>query len=200
MNITPLVLTSFLALAALTTTTQAASFEVYNVNVADNDTLNLRSEPNGSILYGLPNEAQVLSNGTEKTLGANTWVQIHWNNFDGWVNKKYLTTNTSLQRLGTTTSRITNNLQCSGTEPFWNFKITPERVQGKSLATDTEYHGTILKRTATRDQKTTVIDAGRLAFLIQKTEACSDGMSDNTYPYAVDVLLPYQSFLSGCCR
>lgn len=200
MKIRTLVLASLLALTALTTTTQAASFEVYNVKVADNDTLNMRSEPNGTVRYGLPNGAQVLSNGSEKTVGNATWIQVHWNNFDGWVNKKYLVENTQLQRLGTTPSRMTHNLQCSGTEPFWDFKISPERVQGKSLATDTEYRGTILKRTATRDQKSTIIDAGRIAFLVEKTGSCSDGMSDNNYPYSVDVMLPDSTFLSGCCR
>ena len=198
MRLSTLVFTT--ALTLFTATVQAAPFDVYKVNASDG--LNLRAEPSASaeIRYNFPQGTQLISNGTEKIVGSATWVQVHFYNFDGWMNKKYLTPDLSLNRLGATTSKATERLQCSGTEPFWGFKFNGKTVQGDNMATDTQYRATVTKRTATRDQKTTVVEAGKLAFLIQKTGQCSDGMSDIVYPYAVQVMLPNKTFLSGCCR
>ncbi|MBK8452682.1 MAG: SH3 domain-containing protein [Thiofilum sp.] len=188
------------ALSLVTHAAQAAPFNVYTVNASDG--LNLRAEPsaNAEIRYNFPKGTQVISNGTEKKVGSATWVQVHFYNFEGWVNKKYLTPTMNLNRLGATTSKATERLQCSGTEPFWGFKFNGKTVQGESMKDDTKYRTTVTKRSATRDQTTTVVEAGKLAFLIQKTGQCSDGMSDIVYPYAVEVMLPNKTFLSGCCR
>ncbi|WP_020559163.1 SH3 domain-containing protein [Thiofilum flexile] len=188
------------ALTLLTSTVQAAPFSIYQVNASDG--LNLRDAPSASASaqYNLPKGTQLISTGTEKVVGNSTWIAVHFNNFNGWVNKKYLTPSTNLDRLGVTASKVTEHLQCGGTEPFWSFKFNGKTVQGDNLANDTKYRATVTKRTATRDQKTSVVEAGKLAFLIQKTGQCSDGMSDTIYPYAIDVLLPNNTFLSGCCR
>ncbi|MGL5081562.1 MAG: COG3650 family protein [Microcoleaceae cyanobacterium] len=97
--------------------------------------------------------------------------------------------------------------QCSGTEPFWSLtldnsqikferaggsiwsipKTTANSAQGKPADYLALYQGKV------REQ------SGRFLNVIIEQGNCSDGMSDNTYPYNVYVLSGRELY-RGCCR
>ena len=98
---------------------------------------------------------------------------------------------------------------CFGTEPFWSLKLTDKTIQFK-LSGDESETKTIAKPTARSAsgrssewlalfQGQTKEKAGRFLNVLVKQAECSDGMSDELYPYSVEVLSG-TSLYTGCCR
>mgnify|MGYP001191321235 CR=1 FL=1 len=98
--------------------------------------------------------------------------------------------------------------RCHGTEPFWSVTIDPEKVAFKDADEITvmtiDNRGPIpaegsLASFAALYQGRTKEDANRfLNVIITQTDTCTDGMSDEIFPYAVSVLSGNKHF-TGCC-
>jgi len=109
---------------------------------------------------------------------------------DGWVNSRYL-------KVTAAPLRVELPISCLGTEPFWNLAI---QSRWRAVYTDPEtakrqYLVTEFRRTG--PNATMGLGNGGRATIAAGN--CSDGMSDNQYPYSVRVLLPSGVKLSGCC-
>lgn len=96
-----------------------------------------------------------------------------------------------------------NELDCFGTEPFWDmsvvnqtvkFKINDERTISLKVAKPETAAGTSIDYLKVyksySNQKNAIL-------LIQK-QVCSDGMSDRSYPYQVIFLHGDDAYI-GCC-
>lgn len=90
-------------------------------------------------------------------------------------------------------------LMCAGTEPFWNFRLGGETTV---IATPDD-PGTPLAisdyRAAINQRGEWSAKIGDNVAVIRQVESCSDGMSDEEFPYAVTLVTP-ENTLSGCCR
>ena len=96
-------------------------------------------------------------------------------------------------------------LICFGNEPSWRLDLTQadQARFGTLDGQETTYRGGVAPLAVHQE----MIWRGRasgprggelVAFL--REGACSDGMSDNTHPYAVNVSLPGGQHYRGCCR
>lgn len=195
---------SLIVLSVLTTSASAATpFKLYQVNLTNpKDTLNLRAKPNttADIILKIPNKTSILVTGVEKQVGNTLWAQVHWYNFNSWVNKKYLKPSTALNNLKSVVPKSLPTFKCVGTEPFWNFNIKRGVIQGEDFSVGTKYNTSITKSNISTTKNIYLIQSPKLNLLLQKTNTCSDGMSDKVYKYHVDVLLPNKNYLTGCCN
>jgi uncharacterized membrane protein len=98
-------------------------------------------------------------------------------------------------------------LTCAGTEPFWSLKL----AQGSAVYSDLSGAAFALGLQGSR------VAEGRPGFPVQlglagaeanatalvRPLACSDGMSDRSYPWSVDLILNTASggrYVTGCCQ
>jgi len=82
------------------------------------------------------------------------------------------------------------NVNFGGTEPFWSIKFY------KDKAVYSDYPGaekiTLSYEVKEINNENYIIDAydkedSESYFILIKKEACTDGMSDNTYPYSIEI-------------
>ncbi len=109
---------------------------------------------------------------------------------DGWVHTRYL-------RLTAAAARLRLPISCSGTEPFWTIVINTSDSATYSEPDGTPQDFTVRGFSRAGRNASMLLDAGGGAAI--KAGSCSDGMSDNIYPYAVQLRLPDGRQLSGCC-
>ncbi|WP_375260755.1 COG3650 family protein [Palleronia sp.] len=126
------------------------------------------------------------------------WGRVDHEGAEGWVYLGYM------KAQGGATG-FPGPLDCTGTEPFWSLAIRPDSVT-LDEASGSGFDGTAGTRTraAGRGNRWSLraFDSGRSLTAIIVGEECSDGMSDRTYPYTVDVLLSEEDdhgHISGCC-
>jgi uncharacterized membrane protein len=102
-----------------------------------------------------------------------------------------------LSRFSAATARLELPITCLGTEPFWSLTINSVRRASYSDPETKErlYRISDFRRSG-RDA-TMRLDANGHVSIV--AENCSDGMSDNQFPYAVHILLPDGRELKGCC-
>ncbi len=168
-------------------------------DVAANDTLNVRAEPRGS-----SRDIGDLFNGERVEItalnGSGTWARIPWTGGDGWISMRYLR---PVNRPEDPDSGMPLDLTCSGTEPFWLAAFRPDR---HLVIANLDGPDTVLSIDATTNSRNTYIStfafkAGDYTGLLRRAE-CSDGMSDTTYGWALE-LIGYSSgnlnLISGCC-
>ncbi len=167
--------------------------------VAADDTLNVRAEPGGGSrdigdLYdGERIEITALND-------SGTWARIPWTESDGWISMRYLR---PVNRPEDPDSGMPLDLTCSGTEPFWLAAFRPDR---HLIIANLDGPDTVLTLEAITNSRNTYIStfafkAGDYTGLLQRAE-CSDGMSETTYGWALD-LIGYSDgnldLTSGCC-
>ncbi|MEI9885324.1 MAG: SH3 domain-containing protein [Rhizomicrobium sp.] len=180
------------AVALLCTAMAEAAPSLHVVGVAAKDTLNLRSSPDAKAAKTgtLAPDASGISVVAVDSKGAD-WVKIAKGTVSGWVNAKFLAYETG------TPVRLT----CTGTEPFWNLNV------GYGFA-DFEFNGDKSKLAleepltpAARPEPWLIPVRGKPGFLMigKPAEKCSDGMSDNTYPYSM-LVRSGSVFAEGCCK
>ncbi|MBZ0123718.1 MAG: SH3 domain-containing protein, partial [Roseovarius sp.] len=95
---------------------------LYDVaGVAAGDTLNVRAGPSTGfeVLAKLPPDAAGIE--VVDTDESGEWGLINIAERSGWVALDYMT-----RRAGQPDDRLPDNLICSGTEPFWSFRLTPD--------------------------------------------------------------------------
>ena len=90
---------------------------------------------------------------------------------------------------------------CSGTEPFWDLTVNRGIVLQHAGIDTTRYPKASMKQVGT----TKVYRARRagqspISVAVRVNGSCSDGMSDQTYPYEATVSVEGQPTLHGCCR
>ena len=190
--------------------------------VAADDVLNVRSAPDpaASLAGTIPPTAQaVIGIGTPTTIGQTTWQRVRYAGVEGWVNKRFLkapaappaASSSGSAPAAPTSAAATppsNSLQsfvCFGDEPFWSIEFGAdgsatcgEACKGppglRSANVSTAPNGDL--------QGFDLVDAKGGVFVsavTRKTGTCSDGMSDDPYPYVFSGV-GKPGPLAGCCR
>lgn len=185
----------FVAAAAallLCSVSAVAAPSLHVVGVAANDTLNLRAGPDAKAAKTgtLPPDAAGISVVAVDTKGAD-WVKIAKGTVGGWVNAKFLAYETGAPV----------RLTCTGTEPFWGMNV------GYGFA-NLEFNGDKSKfavdepfTPAARPEPWLFQVHGKPGFLLvaKPADKCSDGMSDQNYPYSM-LVRAGDVFAEGCCK
>jgi uncharacterized membrane protein len=179
------------------TTAESATFKV--TGVTPKDSLNMRSEPHPQslIVTKVPSDAKGLLLLSDINNANKSWCKVKYQNHTGWVNRKFITEDSGVF--------FGEDLQCLGTEPFWNVTIQNDKLIFNNPVNEKQVF-TITKMS--QSQNTTnrwFIEAENTnkvklqVFLIESS--CSDGMSDNNYKYE---LLLHRSqtgqTINGCCN
>lgn len=188
--------------ACLLATPVLADPEYYRVvGVASDDTLNVRAraDARSDDVGDIPHDAR----GIEVLGRQGNWGRILWQGGDGWIAMRFVQPD-AVARLGGTALPV--GLLCSGTEPFWSIRMS----QANATFSDP---GGAVQNMQLRDGR---VADGRPAFPVAlrfgsesasalsliRAQDCSDGMSDQTYGYAISQLVATaagEQFLEGCC-
>ncbi|SFH07533.1 SH3 domain-containing protein [Palleronia marisminoris] len=191
--------TLVLLLAILTGGAAAAQGTgLYDVTgVASDDALFVRARPSndGEVTGTLSHDAQGVHVSELSENGL--WGRVDHDGAAGWVYLGYMEAQGAMDFPGT--------LDCNGTEPFWSLSIRPDSVTLDEMS-GAGFDGTTGTR-ARADGRTNrwslrAFDSGRSLTAVIVAQQCSDGMSDRSYPYTVDVILSEQDghrHVSGCC-
>lgn len=167
------------------------------VGVAENDVLNVRAEPNanaydlGDLLPGQQAEVTAFDE-------TGNWARVLWHGEDGWVAARFLQ---EITQYGDDFSGMPVNLSCSGTEPFWYAEITPNNTFSFTEMGNETVTMPILSSVMSRNslRANYAFETPRFTGFVRRAE-CSDGMSDATYGWALDLLETGEETLwSGCC-
>ena len=155
-------------------------------NVPLNDTLNLRAGPSGSSA-----DIGDLDNGdlVEVLNIQGNWGMIGHGEGDAWISLSYAK---QVVR-PVLSSGLPVGLGCSGTEPFWSLnllKLGAVSFDGASQP--------ILQSGVSRNSSVTYFFSTPDTVGILRAQQCSDGMSDRTYGWQIDVVSG-QGLFSGCC-
>ena len=192
-----------IALFSVATTAWAEFFPYLAIvtNIAPNDHLNVRSNPNRLSV----NIGSLASNTQVEILGideSNQWAQIIWNKGNGWVSLRYLQT---IKRQYNADG-LPLGLSCNGTEPFWDLSIDTDQTIKFNLIDQEQ----ITDKITWASQSLNVASQayafkGQTYQAVLRRASCSDGMSDRSYGWMIDVILHYNNenistqLLSGCC-
>jgi uncharacterized membrane protein len=185
---------SFLAALFVLALPARAVESLYEVSgVSAGDVLNIRSRPSASApkvgSYG-PRES-----GIRIYRRQGTWALVGRadpDRPDGWVNANYL-------KLTVAARRVPLPLKCIGTEPFWSFTINSKsRATYSDPSVKKRRYGVLTFVRLGPDARFLVTGSGGLSRV--KASQCSDGMSDNIFPYSARIKLPNGRTLDGCCR
>jgi uncharacterized membrane protein len=106
-----------------------------------------------------------------------------------------------VEQYGDDFSGMPVNLRCTGMEPFWHAEITPDaKFNFTKMGEETSVmpvESSIMSRNNMRSNYAFRTD--RFTGFIRRAE-CSDGMSDMTYGWALDLLeMDVDGLWSGCC-
>jgi len=185
-------------LAALAAASAAQANIAYSVfNVRPGDTLNMRAQAhaNAPVVQTIPHDGTgILLTGRSSAGG---WFEVSYRRKRGWVNGRFL-------GIGQGRFALPAFLDCFGTEPFWSIGVVPGHARADLMFTErrnfyrlTGAHNALgrtdifaIRGAASRGQMT----------LIVRHETCSDGMSDNRYPYSSVALISGLNTIAGCCR
>jgi uncharacterized membrane protein len=143
----------------------------------------------------------------EITAERDGWGRFPWNGVDAWVPLKSLVP-TTVDLLDAVPFPV--GLVCTGTEPFWSLAFTgPAQATYRSPdAAPVDYSITESAAAAGRpDFPAGFVLTGRQASAVAliRPQDCSDGMSDQTYPWTFDLMgrpdpRGEMILLTGCCR
>lgn len=169
--------------------------------VADGDTLNVRAGPSTrfEVLSKLPPDAVGIE--VVDTDDSGKWGLINIGEGAGWVALDYMA-----RRPGQPDDRLPDDLICSGTEPFWSFRLTPDdKATFTRDETETALPSVLTVPSENRtDRAALFADGGEVVVTaIMGRALCSDGMSDRTYGLGIDLLVTDKAEVhvySGCCR
>lgn len=198
----------------------AVQVNVYSVTgVPAGQFLNVRSGAGTSnrILFRIPaNSTGVVATGEEVRVGSSVWAKVYWAGKGGWVSKSYLASRpvpppnqpppppSSSSNEGSDNGSSGVVMRCGGTEPFWGVTITEHEMSVDVLDGPRYSVPVTFRQTSANDRTIAVIggqnSASETQTFLQKVSACSDGMSDVNYPYAVTAVFNRERVYSGCCR
>jgi uncharacterized membrane protein len=142
-------------------------------------------------------------------VGQTTWQRVRYGGAVGWVNARFLQPNTgattATPKLAASHAQVLRPLICFGTEPFWALEFGADGSASCSQTCD----GPDGLRVVNLQTSPAGVPEGfdiltskgdvYLRAVMDRTEQCSDGMSDNRHPFVFSgVGVPGP--LSGCCR
>lgn len=110
---------------------------------------------------------------------------------DGWVHTRYL-------KLTAAAASLQLPVSCSGTEPFWAIVINTTESATYSEPDRTPQDFPVSEFSRSKQNASMLLDVGGGVAI--RAGSCSDGMSDNIYPYAVQLRLPDGRQFNGCCN
>lgn len=176
-------------------------------NVAANDVLNIRAEPNGDA-------AQIgtlapAAKGVEVVALSKDgkWAQVNAAETAGWVALRYLQRESAINW-----TTLDGNLTCSGTEPFWSLTYDGAQKNMYFSEMGQENIGLWIDwKTAAAGRSGIVAmqikGPSREGFATLRAASCNDGMSDKQMGIAVEFFLRGVNGsaapalgLSGCCH
>jgi uncharacterized membrane protein len=202
-------------LAILVAAPAAAFYDYRVIGVAANDVLNIRKDVASAgqvsaapIVGSIPSGATgVKGTGVTVEVEGSLWRQVVHGGVVGWVAARYLEAS---ETAGPVSAPV--DLTCGGTEPFWSMTFGTSRAVREDPGTGTSverlpYVPTPPRFAAGRSHVWSVAlrsaggsPAATAVFI--RTDACSDGMSDFTYP--IEFVLSEDDadggVLSGCCQ
>jgi uncharacterized membrane protein len=203
-----LIIGLFISIYSSTATVFANDSLRYAVTgVTTDDYLNVRSKASArsAIVIRIPYDtAGIRRLEGEAVVVGQTWWRIKWQGKQGWVNKRYLkkvVQHTGSSATGEAKPAI---LHCGGNEPFWGMKITQHALAFSPMSGQKINVPVIFNKTSENNTSIAAIYAKKngkqVIAMLQKVSACSDGMSDINYPYAIAVIINNKQFYSGCCH
>lgn len=177
---------------------------LYDVTrVADNDTLNVREQPDSkSPVIG---QLEPNAEGVE-VVGYSTdgnWAQTNHEERAGWISTNFIKESEA--------SSWWNNsarLKCYGTEPFWSLELSTDEestFQYQGVDDITLTHGWLSESWGRPDWGQPVKSARSFtspngpAFASVQSEQCNDGMSDREFHLSIAFMLQNHPVLAGCC-
>lgn len=167
-------------------------------DVAANDSLNIRAEPNGSaeILGTYPPYAVNIE--VLRLTDNGKWARVGLGEGNGWVAARFLSRDAVTEPY-----RIPRPLTCVGTEPFWSFNMS---IRGTDFS-EAGYDLAILNEVSeavTDNAYLGVFEEGPTlthTMLVQR-EMCGDGMSDREFGFSARLFVNAPDgnrFYRGCC-
>jgi Predicted membrane protein len=189
------------ALMASTGQAQNATSSFVVVGVGAGDVLYVRSAPDAqaSIVGALTAGAQGIQ--ALDPQATNGWRRVRHDALEGWVNARFL----AVDPYASPAAPPEDDLRCSGTEPFWGLKLSRTAVHFTPIDGGAQKWGRgPTQAAANRTQPWTIEATGTggrtvAVMVLQRTLACSDGMSEQTYAYDVVLHLLGGPTYSGCC-
>lgn len=182
--------------------TQDAFPALYSVkDVASNDVLNIRAEPDAKaeIIASLPWDARDIE--VVELAPRADWGRVNVGEGSGWVSLRFMR-----RHPGQFFGAFPEIARCAGTEPFWGLSrdgkgysfSAPDAPKVRFEAT---WQGSSLGR---RDRHAMTLRGGRAdGTAVISYQACTDGMSDRRYGLSMDLILEGgpdgPALYSGCC-
>lgn len=167
----------------------AASYDVTGVEWGD--VLNIRKSPSArsAMVGAIPYDGQGVEVAGKPNKG---WVQVTYRDTRGFVLAKYLTASVADGPLPAT-------LKCHGTEPFWNAEFSAKGATFEHMSDGkTKIEIGPFEQTANRSNSWMAMGPKAAASLTR--DRCSNGMSDENFPYTVHMATPASGIVSGCCQ
>ena len=171
------------------------SYSPYGVR--GGDVLNMRAQANARA----PVVATIAPEATGVVLTGKSapgdWVEVTYKRKRGWVNGRFL-------GFGTGRFQLPAYLDCAGTEPFWSVALIPGQARADLMFAERRRFFKLTRASTAmgRPDIWHIRGSNRPGeiTLIVRHETCSDGMSDNRYPYSAIALISGQDMIAGCCR
>jgi uncharacterized membrane protein len=183
------------SLLAASVTLAAVAYSVVNVRPGDFLNMRVAPSPTARIVATIPHDATGIVLTGRRAPG--DWAEVTFQRRRGWVNARFL-------GLASGQYAIPAFLDCAGTEPFWSIRLSPGYAHADLMFAERRYQFRITRfhKAMNRTDIALVRGAARNASLqlIVRNESCSDGMSDNTYPYSAVALISGLNTIAGCCR
>lgn len=186
------------ALAQSLTESLPALFTVSGVD--ENDMLNVRAGPGTD--FEIIGKLEPDASGVEvvDTDPTGEWGLVNLDDRAGWVAMRYL-----VRGPGQPDHGLPNILTCGGTEPFWDFRLAPDRsaefTRPDQQATFSNVHTVTSENRP--DRHALFADGGNMVITaVVGRNLCSDGMSDRAYGLSIDLLVTDAAEVhvySGCC-
>lgn len=166
--------------------------------LAANDTLNVRETPSAkSADIGDINQDQTVE--VLELDPSGKWARILQSEGNGWVSTRYL----AQKARAVAPSGLPLGLHCSGTEPFWSAKLDADStVRFDVMGQGAQSHPLDWSSPSqNRGGAEYGMSAKGLSGILRRA-ACSDGMSDRDYGWALDLIVEAEggkTLLGGCC-
>lgn len=189
------------ALAAFLTTGPAFAYveswpALYDVvNVAEDDVLNVREDPNASsYVFGRLAPGAVVEVIDQNPEG--TWALVNSGEAAGWVSTRHL------RRLGAQLDGDYPEITvCGGTEPFWDLTRKDGNITFESFSYDSPpvTESLLWETTSIGNRHRYAFRTPNMIGFISR-EYCHDGMSDRAFGLEINLILDEEGYhMNGCC-
>ena len=183
----------------------SAAGETYAVTGVERaDVLNIRARPeaNAAVVGAIPaNGVGIRLLGSTDPKARSTWREVEYQGMRGWVNARFLT----VQTVSSETQGLAADLRCLGTEPFWGVRIQGAQMELDQMGSKSRFSLSVPRVSANHTNVWSITVKGaapgqRGVVFVERTDQCSDNMSDERYRYTFRIRLASDVVLSGCCN